>query len=44
MPVEQDALGLQNQNDVFWVGPIHDFWGLGAEELVGFIDFLKNVL
>lgn len=44
MPVEQNALCFQNEDDVFWVGSIQDFWGLGAEELVGFVDFLKNVL
>lgn len=44
VPVEQNALGLQDEDDVFWVGTIQDFRRLGAKELVGFIDFLKNVL
>lgn len=44
MPVEEDALGFEDQDDVFWVGAVYDSSRLGAEKLVGFVDFLKNVL
>lgn len=42
--VEQDALGFEDEDYVFWVRAIQDFCGLGAEEFVGFVDFLKDIL
>lgn len=44
MPVEQDALGFEDENDVFWVGAIHDSCSLCAEELIGFVNFFKHIL
>lgn len=44
MPVEQDALGFEDENDVFWVGAIHDSRSLCAEELIGFVNFFKHIL
>lgn len=44
MAVEQDALGFEDENDVFWVGAVHDSGRLCAEELVGFVNFFKHIL
>ena len=42
--VEQYALGFEDEDNVFWVGAVHDSGRLCAEELVGFVNFLKHVL
>lgn len=42
--VEQDALSFEDEDDVFWVGAVQDSGRLCAEELVGFVDFLKHFL
>lgn len=42
--VEQDALSLEDKDDVFWVGAVQDTGRFCAKELVGFVDFLKHVL
>lgn len=42
--VEQDALSFEDEDDIFWVGAIHDSCRLCAKELIGFVDFLKHVL
>lgn len=44
MPVEQDALSFEDEDDVFWVGAVQDSCGFCTKELVGFVDFLKHVL
>lgn len=44
MSVEQDALSFKDEDDVFWVRAIQDSGRLCAEELIGFVDFLKHVL
>lgn len=44
VPVEKDALGLEDQDNVFRVGPIKDPCRFCAKELVGLVDFLKHFL
>lgn len=44
MQIEQNALSFQDEDDVLWVGAVHDSSRLGAEKLVGFVHFLKHVL
>jgi len=44
VPVEQDALSFEDEDDVLWVRAVQDPGGLCAKELVGFVDFLKHVL
>lgn len=44
MPVEKDALSFEDENNILWVGAIQDSSRLRAEELVGFVNFLKHVL
>ena len=42
--VEEDALGLQDEDDVLRVGPVYDAGRLGAQELIGLVHFLKHIL
>ena len=44
VPVEEDALGFEDEDDVFWVGPVHDAGRLGAQKLIGLVHLLKHVL
>lgn len=44
MSFEQDTLGFEDENDVFWVRAVQNSGRLRAQELISFIDFLKHVL
>lgn len=44
MSIKKNALGFKDEDDVFWVRPIHDSGRFSAKELVRFVNFLKHVL
>lgn len=44
MSIEQDALGFEDEDDVFGVRAVQESGRLCAQELVGFVDFFKHVL
>lgn len=42
--VKQNALGFEDEDDVFWVRAIQDSCRLCTKELIGFVDVLKHFL